>query len=390
MKSKFQAHCYYEPYLGIIFLSSTLFSSLFLVSLSNTRNFESYKCSKIPNVTISNNLDELHKTLLLNIQNSKKQVHFCFSTLNETLFKESYIPALKIAKNNGAKITIFTSINDNIEQDLILCGFDNVFDLNKAKIAITSQSVITDDKVFFAPFILPNSNADIQHHGQLIEINDCDAMHEDVLSFVNFYEFSEKSELPTVISSSLTSKTSAINPIKVDDSKAFLFNSPYLTMIPLKVDSNTIFSKLFNTDPLFIDIYSYSPICLNIFTDESDFSMYKALKELLFRNKTKVRYLSSTRSNEDKTSSCFESLGAFSKLFLKTYEESYEGASFILVRYDNSQESYIFSSYIGSTDFESTLSLNMATNDQNVFQYLSNFYESVWDKSNNVNIEWDI
>ncbi|OHS97219.1 hypothetical protein TRFO_36604 [Tritrichomonas foetus] len=383
-------HCFFEPYLALIFLSSIFLTGSFIFSITQTNNIRPSKCSTIPNVTLSNDVDQLHKIIADSIKKAKRNVQLSFSDLNETALSKIYIPALLEAKSNGASIKIIVSLNNNIEDILKNNGITDIFDINTANLTISSQSIVADDTAFIAPFLIPNPHGSTPMLAQLISISDCESLVQDLSNFMSYYELSQLNKLPRVIPGNLMAQTSAIKPLQIEKSKFFMFHNPQSYVDPLRIDTSRVLTALFDENPVSIDFYSYSPQCLTSLVDPTsdEFSLYLIMKELLMKNQTKVRYLASKQSSQEETEPCYEALAAFSNVEFRVYNLNNEGPNFIIVHFEKSKESYIFAQYIRALEIGNSVALHLATNDEGIGNYLQWNFESVWDEATPVSIEW--
>lgn len=398
--------CYFEPYLALIFISSILFSLFFIYSILQSNNMIQKSCTKIPNVIISDDAAYLIGIIAKGIENAHKKVLLSFSEINLTILSQSLIPAIRKAHSNGAEITMLTSFTNISDFKIILENnkYINFFDIATASKQISSQSIIADNKAFIATFLISDTLNNESIANQLVMIDECDVMSKDLSSFVEYYQFSQSKSDSSVLSGKYIAQTSANRPISVQlqnnemntanskkrldkdakVSRAFMFHNPQSFLVPIRIDTIQVLSALFDEDPSSIDIFTYSPQCLSFIENlnSDQFSLYFALKSLLIRGKTKIRYLASKKSYQEKKISCFASFLSFDNAELRLYDKKFLGPNYIIAHFDNSNdESFIFSQPISDFQFQNILSLHLATDDAKTSYYLSSNFNSVWDIS---------
>lgn len=385
--------CYFEPYLVLIFVSSALFSIFFFVSILQSDNMIQKPCNSIPNVTISHDFSVLINRITNSIQNAHTKVQLSFSAINLTIFEDYLLPALQVANNNGAKVMMVFTSDKKLDEILKQNPFIETFPIDSSSQQVSAQSIVVDDMAFISPFIVADNSRNVSTINQLITVEKCDSIAKDIASFVEYGQNLKANLASKVLSGKFIAQTSANRPANVkiqsDDkekknskiSHAFMFHNPQNFLIPNRVATNNVLLSLFDKDPSFIDIYTLSPQCFSSLDDpeSNQLTVYMALKSLLMRNKTKIRYLASKPLFKKKKSTCFTSFLTFDNSEIHLYDKQFEGLNYIVAHFNESNdESYIFSQSIDDHEFVKMLSLHLATDDEKTAKYLKDNFDSVW------------
>ena len=392
--------CYFEPYLTLIFISSVLFSIFFIISIIQSDNMIQHSCLAIPNVTITEDFTVLINKITNSIKNARGKVQLSFSVVNLTIFKNYLLPSLQLANKNGAKVMMAFTSDKELNEILKQNPFIETFPIDLTSQQVSAQSIIVDDIAFISPFIVADNSINASTINQMVTVDKCDAIAKDITSFVEYCQNLRTNLESKVISGKFIAQTSANRPVTVNlpsstndkmsrkgskkDKKvshAFMFHNPQSFLFPMRIPTNNVLLSLFDKDPSSIDIYTLSPQCFSSLDDpeSNQLTAYMALKSLLMRNKTKIRYLASKPLFKQKKLSCFTSFLAFENSEMHLYEKQFEGLNYIVAHFDESnEESYIFTQSIDDHEFVKMLSLHFATDDEKTNKYLTNNFDSVW------------
>lgn len=380
--------CIFEPYLALLFIFSVLIAAAYMISINHSTNQIQKTCHRSPNITITDDIDSLISMITNTIKQSRRVIQLSFSDLNYTLFNVSILPSIQIAHDNGAEITLFADSSAILTSLLKKHDYIQFFDISKYEEQLSTQSIVADQTAFIAPFLGFHTDALIRP--QLLTFSECDAIVDDIFSFVDYYRYSYQNNKQTSISGRYIAQTSAIKPLTFNHSNFFMFHSPKSFINPLRIDASQIINSLLDECPLELRLFTNSPVCMSSFIDAvtNDFSFYYSFKSLLLRNSTKVNFLVSNASFEH-SKICCESLAAFENLELRFFNQKYQGPNFMIASLEDSSESFIFSRPINEIE-HNIISLHFATNDENIYQYLAMYYDEIWNQSHQIHVKWPL
>lgn len=373
-------------HLIILFTSSIILFASFLVSIVGTTNIQQSKCRTHPRLVFSSNSSSLKETISREIANAKDKVTVAISDCNDEI--EELIPSLVNATKNGANVTVIIPYSSKMKDMFDKYGLKNIINVNGIEKPIFLQTFIVDDKAFMAPFISYDGSEE-HKMAQMIAIDDCSPLTDEIETFVNiFIEKHNNVTEPNIYTSNYIAKSSAMLPVKSENSSFFFINNPGINY-PLKEDTinfltNTIINNGEYVDELLVYTYSAQlPVETN--TEINQFSLYTMFKALFLHNTTKVRYLISEQSlKESQNLKYIESFATFSKAEFRYYDEQYEGVNFII----NGDDSYIFNHVIQTSEIENYQSLHFVTDDRATNNYCRDYFEKVWNLSKPFVIEW--
>jgi len=367
-----------------MFVSSLIFCLRIISSNKSTEILSHDHCKKMPNVSFigyNSVLSEIKEKM--NIAN--KSIYITMESVNVTTFRRDLMSTLVSARDRGVSVyPIFYSSQDIISM-FSSYGFTNYSVGTGTSQILSIDAIIIDEIVFIIPgFFSSNSTALLF---QRTLITDCQPAQKDVIGFINLYLYQQKMGTPvSVYPRELIAKSSAVRPTIIDDSSSmFFFHSPDSIQRPLRISSGRVSEEVFTRTPKRLRVYveTLPKLSLNKKSGTNPSSIYLQLRGLLFSNQTEIDFLVSHVACLKSKQTC-AALLSMPKVQLRMYHSGMSGPTFIIA--DNAVLSY--SSFKAFPEVRTYLSLHSYYHSQDVSNYFSDFFDSVWNSSYRMDVKW--
>ena len=304
------------------------------------------------------------------ILNAKRQIFISAYNVSYKAVNEIYLGPLKLALENGAKLSIIISESD-LETELVLDLFRSN-QINNVTLANVSVGfVVIDDKAFMFNELFSSYES---RTSLITEFNNCDACVQDILSFFNYQWKRIQKKLPDIIPIKYHAKSSLISPFHLpsDEETFYFFHNPTLSGDPLRISTSDLI-----TSTLYANAYSQTHKNVSLFSSVLppytglSFSLYQIFSRILMATDDpgfSIKYLI---PKSEKYSPWINSTAALSGSEIYLYDNSSTGPQFILI----GNRVFVFSHPLNDVDIENNIGFHYSTNSSIIVQKVQNYFD---------------